>query len=61
MKGYKYAVAVARSEYHEAIHTDDHMFFMKMQEEQPDTIRDITTQLLLKAGLKEWEKTPTTL
>ena len=34
------------------------MLFMKMQEEQPSIITEIMTQLLLKAGLKEWVKTP---
>ena len=31
------------------------MILIKMQEEQPNTIKPIMTQHLLKPGLKEWE------
>ena len=48
MTGSKYAVNVAYLEYHGALHTDAHMFFMKIQEEHPDIITTIMTQLLLK-------------
>ena len=44
MTGYKYAVAMAQLKYEGALHPDFHMFFMKIQEEQPDTIREIVTQ-----------------
>ena len=52
--GSKYAVAVDQLEYHGEIHQYAHMFFMKRQEEKTDFIIAITTQLLFKAGLKEW-------
>ena len=41
----KYAVAVAQLEDHESLHPDAHMFFMKVQEEQPDTKKAVITQL----------------
>ena len=49
----KYAVAVYQLEDHGALHPDTHMFFMKIQEEQPYIITAIMTQLFLKSGLKE--------
>ena len=53
MTGSKYTVAVAHLKDHRALHQDAQMFFMKIQEEQPDIITEIMTQLFLKAGLKE--------
>ena len=58
MKGSKYAVSVVQLEDKLVLHLDAHTFFMKIQEEQPDIITEIMTQLSLKAGLKEEEKTP---
>ena len=54
MTGYKYAISVAQLEDHGLLHPDEHIFFMKIQEEQPYTIRENITQLSLKSGLKEW-------
>ena len=54
MRGSKYAIDVAQLEYHGALHLDAHMLFMKIQEEHPDVIKAIMTQLSLKSGLKEW-------
>ena len=54
MTDYKYAVAVAELEDNGALHPYEHMFFMQMQGEHAYTISAITTQLSLKAGLKEW-------
>ena len=45
MTGSKYAVAVYQLEYHGALHPDAHMFFMKIQEEQPDIITSIMTKI----------------
>ena len=53
IKGYNYAVAVAQSEDHGALHLDAHIFFVKIQEEQPDIITKVMTQLYIKAVLKE--------
>ena len=44
-----YDVVVEKLEYHEALHMDAHMLFMKMQEEHPDIIIAIMTQLSLKS------------
>ena len=44
-----YDVVVEKLEYHEALHMDAHMLFMKMQEEHPDIITAIMTQLSLKS------------
>ena len=52
MAGYKYAIAVAQLEYHGVLHPDAHMLFIPMQEEHPDVITSIMTQLSLKAGFK---------
>ena len=52
--GSKYEVSVSQLEDNGELHTDAHMLFMKMQEEQPDIITAIMTQLSLKAGSKEW-------
>ena len=54
MAGYKYSIAVFQLDNYGVIHPDAHMLFMKMQEEQPDIITAIMTQLSLKSGLKEW-------
>ena len=61
MTGSKYAINMDQLEDNGALHMEAHMFFMKMQEEQPDIIAAIMTQLLLKAGLKQWGEKPTTL
>ena len=52
MTGSKYTVAVAHLEDDGTLHLDAHMFFMKMQEEHPDTVSAIMTKLLLTSGLK---------
>ena len=52
MKVSKYAVALSQLEDHRALPLDAHMFFMKTQEEYPDIITAIMTQILLKTGLK---------
>ena len=52
MTGSKYDVDVAQLEDHGALHPDSHMLFMKIQEEQPDIIAAIITQLSLNSGLK---------
>ena len=52
MTGSKYAVNVDQLEDHGAIHPDAHMFFRKIQEEQPGIITAIMTQFSLKAGFK---------
>ena len=41
----KYSVAVSQLKYHKALHPDVHIFFMKIQEEQPEVIADIFTQI----------------
>ena len=51
--GFKYTVAMYQVEDRGALHTDAHMFFMKIKEEQTETTTVIMTQLSLKAGLKE--------
>ena len=53
MTSSKYAGAMAMLEYHGALHTDAHMFFIKIQEENLDFIAEIMTQLPLKPGFKE--------
>ena len=45
MTGSKYSVAVSQLKYHKALHPDVHIFFMKIQEEQPEVIADIFTQI----------------
>ena len=50
----KYAVSVAQLEHHAALHPDAYMLFMKIQEEQTDTITGIMAQLSLKSGFKSW-------
>ena len=52
--GSKCAVSVAQLEDYGALHPYTHMLFMIMQEEKPYIITVIVTQLLLKAGFKEW-------
>ena len=54
MTGSKYVVSMDELKDHGALHTDAHIFFMKIQEEQPDIIIAMMAHLLLKAGLKEW-------
>ena len=54
MKGSKYTISVAQLEDHGSLHLDAHTFFMKIQEEQPDIITEIMTQLSINTGLKEW-------
>ena len=61
MTGSKYAIALAQLEDHGALHLDAHMLFMKIQEEQPDVITTIITQISLNSGLKEWGLNKTTL
>ena len=52
MIGSKYAVTMPQLKYNGAIHLDAYMLFMQMQEEHPDDITEIMTQLSLKVGLK---------
>ena len=52
--GSKYSATVAQLKYYRTLHTDSHMFFMKIQEEHLDIITAILTQHSLKSGLKEW-------
>ena len=53
MTGSKYAVTVAQLEDYGELHPDAHMFFMKMQEKQPDILTAIMTQVFLEVGFKE--------
>ena len=54
MTGSNYAVAVSQLEDHGAIHPYAHMFFIKtIQDEHPDVISAIMTQLSLNTGFKE--------
>ena len=52
MIGSKYAVAMAQMENKGALHMYAQILFIKIQEEKPDVITDIMTQISLKAGLK---------
>ena len=53
----KYAYAVTQLERHGALHPDAHMLFQTdMYQAEPDVVAAIMTQLLLKAGLREWGK-----
>ena len=45
MIGSKYAVSVASLDDHIVLHTDAQMLFMQIQEEQPEIITAIMTQL----------------
>ena len=53
MTGKRYVTAVNHLENHGALHPDQHAaFFEHMQQEQPDVVAAVMTQLSLKAGLK---------
>ena len=55
MTGKRYVTAVNHLENHGALHPDQHAaFFEHMQQEQPDVVAAVMTQLSLKAGLKAW-------
>ena len=54
MTGSIYAVSMTHLEHHRALHPDVHILFIKIQEEQPDTVTAIMTQLSLKSIFKEW-------
>jgi hypothetical protein len=51
-----YGYAVTQLEMQEALHPDAHRFFNhgEMYQAEPDVVAAIMTQLLMKAGLKQW-------
>jgi hypothetical protein len=58
MTGYKYSYAVTQLERQGVLYPDAHMFVQDdFYQAEPDVVAAIMTQLLLKAGLKEWGKT----
>ena len=55
MTGKRYAMALAQIVKDEAIRTENHFsFFESMQEESPQVVARVMTQLSMKAGLKAW-------
>ena len=58
MTSSKYDVTVDQLEDNGSLHTNAHIFFIKIQEEQPGIIKMIMTQLSLNSGLIEWGTKP---
>jgi hypothetical protein len=55
MSGSKYSYAVTQLESQGVLNPDSHMFVQEdFYQAKPDVVAAITTQLSLKAGLKEW-------